>query len=79
MGGFMSKPAEQASTSVTTPGRVSSLIQKPQPAAKQQGRKDDVSWTHLGIAVGGFAAMIGLFGYGFYIQQTTLKKKRRFK
>lgn len=68
----MSKPMEQASCAVNTPGRVNPAGRLPK---KDQGPTDDLSMKHVGVAVGVFAAMIGLFGYGFYVQQERMTAK----
>ncbi|WP_447985127.1 OmpA family protein [Nitrospira sp. Nam74] len=68
----MSKPMEQASFAVNAPGRVNPAGQVPK---KDQGTPDDLSMKHVGIAVGLFAMLIGLFGYGFYVQQSRLTAK----
>lgn len=71
----MSKPMEPASPSVAMPGRVNPVNQNLTSATKQHGIKDDVSLTHVGLAIGVFAVMIGLFGYGFYVQQARVSEK----
>ena len=71
----MSKSLEQASIAVATPGRTNPVNPgSPQPP-KQHSAKDDLSLTHVGAAIGVFALMVGLFGYGFYIQQTRVSEK----
>jgi peptidoglycan-associated lipoprotein len=71
----MSKSVEQASIAVATPGRRNQVhTGSPQPL-KQHSAKDDLSLTHVGAAIGVFALMVGLFGYGFYIQQTRVSEK----
>jgi peptidoglycan-associated lipoprotein len=68
----MSKPMDQASYAINTPGRVNPAGQVPK---KDQGLTDDLSMKHVGIAIGVFAMMIGLFGYGFYVQQSRVTAK----
>lgn len=68
----MSKPMEHASFAVNTPGRVNPAGQVPK---KDQGPTDDLSMKHVGVPVGVFAVMIGLFGYGFYVQQSRVTAK----
>jgi peptidoglycan-associated lipoprotein len=63
---------EQASCAVNTSGRVNPAGQAPK---KDQGTIDDLSMKHVGIAVGLFAMLIGLFGYGFYVQQVRVTAK----
>jgi peptidoglycan-associated lipoprotein len=67
----MSKPMEQ-SFAVSTPERVNPTGQV---TKKDQGHRDDLSLKHVGIAVGVFAIMMGLFGYGFYVQQSRVTAK----
>lgn len=67
----MSKPMEQSFT-VNTPGRVNPAGHAPK---KEQGATDDLSLKHVGVAVGVFAIMVGLFGYGFYVQQSRVTAK----
>ena len=71
----MSKSMEQASLAVATPGRVNPVNQGSTQPPQQHSAKDDLSLTHVGIAIGVFALMVGLFGYGFYIQQARLSEK----
>jgi len=66
---------EQASLAVATPGRVNPVNQGSTQPPKQHSAKNDLSLTHVGIAIGVFALMVGLFGYGFYIQQARLSEK----
>ena len=68
----MSKPMEQASFAVNTSGRGNPAGQVPK---KDQGAPDDLSMRHVGIAVGLFAMLIGLLGYGFYVQQLRVTAK----
>jgi peptidoglycan-associated lipoprotein len=63
---------EQASCAVNTSGRVNPAGQVPE---KDQGTTDHLSMKHVGIAVGLFAMLIGLFGYGFYVQQVRVTAK----
>lgn len=67
----MSKPVEQ-SFAVNTPERVNPAGQVPK---KEQGLTDDLSMKHVGIAVVVFAMLMGLFGYGFYVQQERMTAK----
>lgn len=72
----MSKPMEHASVSVNIPGRINLASQGSQQASKNSStNNDDVSMKHVGIAVGVFAMMVGLFGYGFYVQQQRITTK----
>jgi peptidoglycan-associated lipoprotein len=68
----MSKSMEQASCAVNTPGRVTPAGQI---SKKDQGPANDLSMKHVGIAVGLFATLIGLFGYGFHVQQSRVIAK----
>jgi peptidoglycan-associated lipoprotein len=66
----MSKPMEHASFSVNIPGKSNPVSQGSQQASKNSpSNNDDLSMKHVGVAVGVFAIMVGLFGYGFYVQQ----------
>jgi peptidoglycan-associated lipoprotein len=68
----MSKSMEQASCPVNTSERVTPAGQV---SKKDQGPADDLSMKHVGIAIGVFAMLIGLFGYGFYVQQSRVIAK----
>lgn len=72
----MSKSMEHASCAVNTPGRGTPVNQGSQQASKKdQNHTDDLSMKHIGIPVGIFAMLIGLFGYGFYVQQSRVTAK----
>ena len=72
----MSKPMEHASVSANIPGRTNPASQGSQQASKNNpSHNDDLSMKHIGIAVGVFAMMVGLFGYGFYVQQQRVTAK----
>jgi len=72
----MSKPLEHASFSVNIPGKSNPPSQGLQQASKNNpSNNDDLSMKHVGIAVGVFAIMVGLFGYGFYVQQQRVTAK----
>lgn len=72
----MSKPMEHASFPVNIPGRTNPASQGSQQASKTSPtNNDDVSMKHVGIAVGVFAMMVGLLGYGFYVQQQRVTAK----
>jgi outer membrane protein OmpA-like peptidoglycan-associated protein len=72
----MSKPMEQASFSVNIPGKSNPVSQGSQQASKNHPiNNDDLSMKHVGVAVGVFAIMVGLFGYGFYVQQQRVTVK----
>jgi len=72
----MSKPLEHASFSVNIPGKSNPASQGLQQASKNNpSNNDDLSMKHVGIAVGVFAIMVGLFGYGFYVQQQRVTAK----
>jgi peptidoglycan-associated lipoprotein len=72
----MSKPMEQASFPVNIPGTSNPTSHGSQQASKNNPtNNDDLSMKHIGIAVGVFAIMVGLFGYGFYVQQQRVTAK----
>ena len=72
----MSKPMEQASCAVTTPGQVNPVGQGSQQISKKDHNPtEDLSMKHVGVAIGVFAVMVGLFGYGFYVQQSRVTAK----
>ena len=72
----MSKPMEQASCAVNTPGRVNPVSQGPHQASNNPHHDtDDLIMKHVGVAVVLFAMLIGLFGYGFYVQQSRVTAK----
>jgi peptidoglycan-associated lipoprotein len=63
---------EQASLTINTPGPMNPAGQA---TKKDNSHTDDLSMKHVGIAVGVFAVMVGLFGYGFYVQQQRVTAK----
>ena len=72
----MSKPMEHASFSVNIPDKSNPVSQGSQQASKNHLiNNDDLSMKHVGVAVGVFAIMVGLFGYGFYVQQQRVTAK----
>lgn len=72
----MSKPMEHASFPANIPGRTNPAGQGSQQASKNNpSHNDDLSMKHIGIAVGVFTMMVGLFGYGFYVQQQRVTAK----
>lgn len=72
----MSKPMEHASFPANIPGRTNSGGQGSQQASNNNpSHNDDLSMKHIGIAVGVFTMMVGLFGYGFYVQQQRVTAK----
>jgi peptidoglycan-associated lipoprotein len=72
----MSKPMEQASFPVNIPGTSNPTSHGSQQASNNNPtNNDDLSMKHIGIAVGVFAMMVGLFGYGFYVQQQRVTAK----
>jgi len=72
----MSKPMEQASFPVNITGTSNPGSQGSQQASKSSpSNHDDLSMKHVGVAVGVFAIMVGLFGYGFYVQQQRVTAK----
>jgi peptidoglycan-associated lipoprotein len=72
----MSKPMEQASFPINITGKSSPGSQGSQQASKSSpSNHDDLSMKHVGVAVGVFAIMVGLFGYGFYVQQQRVTAK----
>jgi peptidoglycan-associated lipoprotein len=72
----MSKPLEHASFSVNIQDKSNPASHESQQASKSNPRNhDDLSIKHVGVAVVVFAIMVGLFGYGFYVQQQRVTAK----
>ena len=72
----MSKLTEHASFPVNIPGRTNPTNQgSPQTSKTSPTNNDDVSMKHVGIVVGVLVMMVGLFAYGFYVQQQRVTAK----
>src|SRR5690349_14459349 len=66
----MSKPMDHAPSTMTVPGAAATVVAQG-PKATTVGIPDpDFSFKHVAIAVGVLVVMVGIFGYGFYVQQT---------
>lgn len=71
----MSKPMDPASTTMSVPGAaVPATAQRPNASPGTQ--QPDFSLKHVAVAVAILVAMVGIFAYGLYVQQTRTSAKQ---
>jgi len=71
----MSKPIEHSSATMTVPG--AAVPATGQRSNASPGRSDpDFSIKHVAIAIAILVAIVGIFAYGFYVQQTRTSAKQ---
>ena len=71
----MSKPMDPASTTMSVPGAaVPATAQRPKASPGTQ--QPDFSIKHVAVAVAILVAMVGIFAYGLYVQQTRTTAKQ---